>query len=455
MAPNGSRAFLMAAAIIVAVAVAACGGPAPSGSPLSTAEASADPSPATASVAPTSSATIDRPIASSGSIAVRGSDGSLSIVDADGNPTLLSDAANGAFGFPTWSPDGSRIAAVRASGASAEVVVFDPAASGDPVEPVVLFDNEAIAPFYLFWAPDGEAVSFLATEANVLALRIAPTDGSAPIDGSGRGTTVRTGNPFYYDWIGRDRLIAHIGEGPEAFLGEIGLDGVAADEALADPGEFRSAVVNRDQTAIAFVRGRDRTESAIVVAARDGSGEHTMTVFGPAAMAFDPTGTTLGTIGPNEPVPPDLGFPIGPLRLIDAASGEVRTLLDGFVVGFWWSPDGQTIAALRVQPALGSASGASLVPSPTPIDNEPRLVFVDVASGKVRSQPVVQPGERFIDTFLIYFDQYALSHRIWAPDSSSFLLPEALPDGSTQLTVRFPDGEPPVMLDGDIGFWSP
>ncbi len=439
---------------IIAV-ITACGGPAPSGSPIPTVAASASPSPASATVAPTSSLASDRPIATSGSIAVRTPDGSLTIVDADGRPTPLSDAANGTYGFPTWSPDGSRIAAVRASGTGTEVVVFDPAASGGPVEPVVLLHNEQIAPFYLFWAPDGEAVSFLATEGDVLALRIAPTDGSAPVDGSGPGATVRTGNPFYYDWIGRDRLVAHIGVGPEAFLGEIGLDGVAAGEALADPGEFRSAVVNRDRTSIAFVRGRDRTESAIVVAARDGSSEHVMTVFGPSAMAFDPAGTTLATIGPNEPVPPDVAFPIGPLRLIDAASGEIRTLLDGFVVGFWWSPDGQTIAALRVQPAIGSASGASPAPSPTPVDNEPRLVFVDVASGKVRSQPVVQPGQRFIDSFLIYFDQYALSHRIWAPDSSSFVLPEALPDGSTQLTVRFPDGEPPVALDGDIGFWSP
>ena len=445
----------MMAVAIISVVVAGCGGPAPSGSPISTETASANPSPATASVAPTVSPRSDQPIASTGSLAVRASDGSLSIVDADGKGTLLSDAANGSYGFPTWSPDGSRIAAVRASGTGTEVVMFEAASSGGPVEPVVLLHNEQIAPFYLFWAPDGEAVSLLATEGDVLALRIAPTDGSAPVDGSGPGATVRTGNPFYYDWIGRDRLIAHIGVGPEAFLGEIGLDGVATGEALTDPGEFRSAVVNRDQTSIAFVRGPDRTESAIVVAARDGSSEHAMTVFGPSAMAFDPTGTTLATIGPNEPVPPDVGFPIGPLRLIDAASGEVRTLLDGFVVGFWWSPDGQTIAALRVQPAIGSASGASQAPSPTPVDNEPRLVFVDVASGRVRSQPVVQPGQRFIDTFLIYFDQYALSHRIWAPDSSSFLLPEALPDGSTQLTVRFPDGEPPVALEGDIGFWSP
>ena len=192
MAPNGSRAFVMAVAII-SVVVAGCGGPAPSAGPVSTETASANPSPAIASVAPTVSPRSDQPIASTGSLAVRASDGSLSIVDADGKQTLLSDAAKGTYGFPTWSPDGSRIAAVRASGTGTEVVVFDPASSGDPVDPVVLLHNEQIAPFYLFWAPDGEALTFLATEGDVLALRIAPTDGSAPIDGSGPGATVRRG----------------------------------------------------------------------------------------------------------------------------------------------------------------------------------------------------------------------------------------------------------------------
>lgn len=438
---------------MVAVTVG-CGGPTPS---TPTQVTSANPSPASATAGPMSSAPTDRPIASSGSIAMLGQDGSLSIVDAGGHLGLLSDAADGTFGFPTWSPDGSQIAAVRTGPAGASLVVFDATdlSSGSPVEPVDIFRNASISPFYLFWTPDGDAVSFLASEADKLVLRIAPADGSAPLDGSGPGAIVRSGNPFYYDWIGRDRLLAHIGVGPEAFLGEIGLDGAAASAALDDPGEFRSAVVNREHTSIAFVRGRARVESAIVVAARDGSGEHAMTVFGPSAVAFDPAGRTLATIGPNEPVPTEVAFPVGPLRLIDAASGEIRTLIDGFVVGFWWSPDGRTIAALRVQPAIGSASGASPVPSPTPVENEVRLLFVDVASGKLRSQPVVLPGERFIETFLVYFDQYALSHRLWAPDSSSMLLPETLPDGSTRLTVRFPDGEPPLVLDGAIGFWSP
>ena len=80
---------------------------------------------------------------------------------------------------------------------------------------------------------------------------------------------------------------------------------------------------------------------------------------------------------------------------------------------------------------------------------------MDVASGEVRSQPVVSPGQRFVDQFLTYFDQYALSHSIWAPDSSSVLLPEVESDGTTHVMLRYVDGRSPVALEGEIAFWSP
>jgi hypothetical protein len=88
-------------------------------------------------------------------------------------------------------------------------------------------------------------------------------------------------------------------------------------------------------------------------------------------------------------------------------------------------------------------------------ETEVRLVFVDVASGEVRSDPVVRPAPRFVTQVLAYFDQYTLSHRVWAPDSASIVLPEATDAGTTQLRVHFADGRPPVALEGEIGFWSP
>jgi TolB protein len=186
-----------------------------------------------------------------------------------------------------------------------------------------------------------------------------------------------------------------------------------------------------------------------------------MSVFGSTALVFDPTGDTVASIGPSQPSQTAYSVPLGPLRLIDARSGKVRTLLDGSVVSFWWSPDGATMAALRLQPiagiipALSPISPASAAPSPVPQATEVRLLFVDVASGEIRSQHVVQPGELFIGQFLTYFDQYALSHRLWAPDSSSLLLPVVDRDGTTRIAIMPANGDPVRTIEGAIGFWSP
>ena len=121
--------------------------------------------------------------------------------------------------------------------------------------------------------------------------------------------------------------------------------------------------------------------------------------------------------------------PIGPLRLLDASTGDVRTILDGPVVAFYWAPDGDTIAALQVATPgddnVAEAAGIVLAraavtraPAGRPAAVAPglalRLVFVDVASGAIRAQRSVQVGDDFAGQQLPFFDQYALSHRVWS-----------------------------------------
>ncbi|HSL77076.1 MAG TPA: hypothetical protein VK867_09035 [Candidatus Limnocylindrales bacterium] len=449
MAPRTRPVLAIATAALLA---AACGSttPSPSAAPPASAPSSSAATSADPSAAPRV-ATSAGPIGSTGSIAVLADDGSISVIGADGTSTLLDDTSDGMYGFPTWSPDGSRIAAVRSDGTNTSVVVFDAPAGGSTSAPKVIFAKPSAAPFYLYWTPDGEDVSFLVTEADVLNLRLAPADGSAPLDGSGAGSLIRSGNPFYYDWLSGDRLLAHIGSGSDAFLGELGVDGVSGT-ALEEPGDFRSAVVSPDHASIAFVRGATGGPGEVVVSGRDGSNEHSMTVYGQTALMFDPSGTRVASIGASRP-DETAGFPLGPLKVIDGPSGEVRTLVDGAVASFWWSPDGKTIAALRVQPTIGSAT-----PSGEPAQdatNEVRLIFVDVASGATLSQPVIRPTERFVTALIAYFDQYALSHQLWAPDGSALLMPEIGDDGVSHVAVRHPDGSEPITLDGEIAFWSP
>lgn len=430
-----------------------------------------------------------RVLARTGAMAVVSNDNSLTLIGANGRTVVLAPGSQATFAFPAWSPDGTRLAAIRTDAMGPAILVFEAkrALAGEPVEPTVIFRSGSIRPFYLAWTPDGRGVSFLADDPDVLSLRIAPADGSAPLDGSGPGSKIRSGNPFYFDWIGSDRLLAHVGTGADAFLGVIGLDGSPIGPPLTTPGDFRSAAVNDDASLIGYVRGGGSGSSAVVVRRPDGSAEHAMPVFGMAGMAFDPTGDTLASIGPTAPRDQPLAIPIGPLRLLDPGTGRVRQLLGGDVVSFWWSPDGRTIAALRVQP-IGDGSGsrtpassasppasaaaatagapsaaASVLPSasaagsaqPSTPTTEAQLIFVDVASGHTESQSVVQPSDLFIDQFLTFFDQYATSHRIWAPDSSSVVVPVSDFSASPRLALMPRNGDPRILLDGDIAFWSP
>jgi len=470
---------LVAAVVIVAAAawlVIGSGGPESTPPPSAAApstdvalgSATVSPSTPTASAPPSTPRPTapppERPFAASGSIAVVEADGSLSLVDTMGHVTVLAEADDATFAFPAWSPDGSRIATIRYGSADRQILVFDArgAAAGKPVEPVVLLQSVAIGPFYLSWTPDGRSLAYLADENGGLSLRIVAADGSEPLDGSAPGAVIRTGNPFYFDWIGPDHMLAHVGSGTDAFLGEIGLDGASAGGTVPSPGDFRAGAVSGDQKFEAYVQAGQGGAGTIVVAGRGGSTQRSMPVFGTAAVSFDPTGDTVASIGPNKPGQSAISVPFGPLRLLDPASGKVRTLLDGSVVSFWWSPNGKTIAALLVQPADGSASAApasSVSPSaaaasPTASPSSVHLVFVDVASGKVRSEAVVDPGRLYIDQYLTYFDQYERSHRVWSPDSTSLLVPVVDADGGTHIAVLFANGDAAESIDGLIGFWS-
>ena len=420
--------------------------------------------------------------------------GALALVDASGHSTVLAGDADVTYGFPAWSPDGSRLALIAEgpTDTSISIVPAHPVPAAPSAPPTLIYRSAAAPPFYLSWSPDGRKLSFLANEPNEVSLRIAPSDGGAPVDGSGPGAIIRKGAPLYFDWIGTDRMLLHVGTGPTAFLGEVGLDGTPAAPTLASPGDFRPAVISTDSRYLAYARSKLDGPGEVVVTTRDGATGHALTVLGAAAMVFDPRSDRVAFIAATEPGQTELAFPVGPLRVVDADSGVPRTLIDGSVVAFFWSPDGRALAALLLKPASGgttaaiqlavagasrsrqerivaaaasssptAAPSATLEPSATVAPSQRpefdvHLAFVDVATGAVRSDRVLQPGRRFVSEILPYFDQYALSHRLWAPDGSSFLMPIVTSTGTTELVALSPDGgEPRLTIEGEIGFWSP
>ena len=82
-------------------------------------------------------------------------------------------------------------------------------------------------------------------------------------------------------------------------------------------------------------------------------------------------------------------------------------------------------------------------------------MFVDVRDGKIRSDREVQLTNAFVRQFLPHVDQYALSHRLWSPDSSAILLGLIGETGRSQLVAVRADGATPRTFDASSGFWSP
>ena len=257
-------------------------------------------------------------------IAVVDDNGALSTMDDGGGSRIDYPVPGVTFGFPAWSPDGTQIAVVGDSANDeTEIYVFTvPRGDATDPGPVVIYRSSTHPAFYLYWTPDGRSVAFLATEANEISLRIAPADGGAPLDGSGPGGLIRTGAPLYYDWIDNERLLVHVGTGSAAFTGEIGLNGKPLKATLPGTGNFRSPSRSPDGRYQAYVRSKTDASGQLVVSARDGSTSHELPVFGPTAFVFNPAGDSLATVAALSAADPNLGVPIGPLRLIDPATRQ-------------------------------------------------------------------------------------------------------------------------------------
>ncbi len=384
----------------------------------------------------------------------------LAVVEADGKLFTMDGAGNGivrlgdpasTYQFPAWSPDGRRLAAISAGASGGAINIFgESAETATPAPATVVYESAAAPPFYVYWSPNGADVAFLTNEPDGIALRYAPADGHDA------ATIVRRGSPMYWAWSGDRRLFVHSGgQGAAGFLGDVGAGDGAGDPIEDASAGFRAPAVSGDGRYRAFaVPGVDGGLS-VVAAAGDGSGRRDVPVFGGAAFTFEPTGDSLAFLAATEAGAPE-GFPFGPLRLLDPATGGVRTVLPGGVVAFFWSPDGRTIAAIQAPPPENTVVPVAASPSPAAAGVRVEVVFVDPATGTVRSRQVVRVGQLLVDQVLPFFDQYALSHRFWAPDSGAIVLPIVTGDGADTIAeIRADGGDPRVIAPGVAAFWSP
>ena len=353
--------------------------------------------------------------------------GELATVEADGTQTrVLADA--GRYQFPAYSPDGERVAVIGADAQGSAVFSVRDGAFGQVVRH---YSSQSEAPIYLYWSPDSQTISFLANRPEVgLALHL------ASVNENSTSRLLSTGNPFYWQWTAdAARLLVHTGlTGEEARLGFMATSEDNLTENLAEPGLFQAPGISASGRYIAYAELDEAGQGRVILASTDGG--ETRREFphqGLVALSWSPQGDTLALMSPQIAAP----HTYGPIRLLDAQTGDLRMLVEETAIAFFWSPDGSKIAYLsplsgkgedRVTQAPDTLMHVSAQPGAPLLLN---LSVVDVASGDMQLLSTFAPTPLFVGQYLPFFDQYALSHRLWSPGSDALVMPMLSAEGDS------------------------
>ncbi len=393
-------------------------------------------------------------------IAVINRDGQVETMTPDGQARRLLTRAGDElfFQFPAWSPDSQHLAVVGSGLAGGAIYVLEDAERTGEIGDSQVYFSADQQPFYLFWSPDSRNLGFLANYTrNSVSLNVVPGDGQV------ESRLLATGSPFYWDWSDNSRqLLIHSGGRRSGGIALIDLDGEEQTGNLAIPGNFQAPDIGRDGRYWAFAEEAAGGQSALVVLDTTSGERQSHAQAGSMALSWSPLYDLVAfTHGASAQ------HPWGPLHLLDVATGEVRLLSNQTVLAFFWSPDGRSIALITLgrdgnnddsyAGAPNKVSRTSRVgTAPVQQSGEAPLVLsvIDVITGQGLRLLNFAPTGLYVSQFLPFFDQYALSHRIWSPDGSSLVLPVAEEGGGVILVVPAGGGRPFRLAEGEIAFWS-
>jgi len=351
---------------------------------------------------------------------------------------------NDFYAWPTWSPDGTKLAAshVKLDGGQSEVAVqvFDPSTG----QSTTVYQNELVslvaegAPHYLYWSPDSVHLGFLAATSGGLTLFVVNTESQES------AVAVQSGAPLYYQWSSDgSSLVIHIGE--ELKLAHAPFSGNAETLVKSTLG-FRAPALSSEGGKFAYVGSGDNQGSLFVAEATAPARSWKVLDVGTlSAFVWSPGGHELAVVDQDNPRSPIFQR----LRVVPGEGGEERTIGEGQIMAYYWSPNGENIAWVSLDP-----QGREFVWRVGPRTGESsRELFRFLPSS---------------DTLIMFsfFDQYGYSHSPWSPDGTRLVVAGARdrPLGSTN--GQTPTGDRVFILDaagndpprelaaGTLAFWS-
>ena len=284
----------------------------------------------------------------------------------------------------------------------------------------------------------------------------------APVNRAASSQLLATGSPFYWQWTsdGQGLFIHANASGETARLGFTSRVRDTLSANLASPGRFQAPGISPSGRYVAYAAAEPDRGSTVVVEGRPGSSldvKREAAYDGFASLTWSPARDELAFISPADAAPTSFG----PIKLLDAETGLLEPLTEKPAVAFFWSPDGTYIAYFTPR---SSGRGDLAQPEPNAemvaqrAQGRPLLLdvyLVDVSAKSERLLTSFAPSPQFVAQFLPFFDQYALSHSLWSPDSDALVLPAIdLATPTLRVVVVGLDGTVTPVAEGDMAFWS-
>jgi hypothetical protein len=348
--------------------------------------------------------------------------GNVVVMEPDGSqPVNITDDAGpqARYAQPSWSPSSELLAWSHLTADGFGLTLSD-GDGGDPSR--ISMSNP---PFYLHWSPDGESMGVLHnSDAGLIDFEL--------VDILARTATVAAqGVPFYFSW------------NPTS-------DGVAAHVA---GDQFLTISLNGDQaglgeTSLGYAAPHWTPEGIFHLGPRglevlDPEGERRLIVAtaGPVAFAANSQGTKLaiqarradGPVGVGVAMTQTPNLPTDSVVVFDTGTGEITTVTEGSSVGFFWSPDGESLLVLQPSGGIGEAN----------------ILVWDEGGTIDLGALTLHPS--LVRDVLQFFDQYAQSLSVWSADSAAVVLPGAI-DEEPGIWVYMVDGTDVARVAG--GSWA-